>query len=66
MQLYFDNAATSFPKPQVVIGAMAAYQNDCGASPGRGAYRSASGATNLLDLCRGQLCTLVHAPSPEH
>lgn len=66
MQLYFDNAATSFPKPNSVVGAMAEYQTNCGASPGRGAYGSAKHATSILDTCRELLCDLVHAPSPDH
>ena len=66
MQLYFDNAATSFPKPEVVLDAMISYHQECGASPGRGAYVSAQEATALLERCRTLLCRLVHAPSPEH
>jgi cysteine desulfurase/selenocysteine lyase len=62
MQLYFDNAATSFPKPQCVIDAMVAYQEHCGASPGRGAYAQAGAARSILDGCRSLLCELVHAP----
>ena len=66
MQLYFDNAATSFPKPSVVCDAMLTYQADSGASPGRGAYTRAKQATALLDKCRSLLCELVNAPSTEH
>ena len=66
MQLYFDNAATSFPKPTQVMDAMSNYQNACGASPGRGAYQSAIDATTILDECRTLLCELVNAPSPAH
>ena len=36
---YFDNAATSFPKPPAVWEAMQRYATELGASPGRGAYR---------------------------
>ena len=66
MQLYFDNAATSFPKPQCVIDAMVSYQNSCGASPGRGAYAQAVDATNVLEHCRSMLCELVHAEDSTH
>jgi cysteine desulfurase/selenocysteine lyase len=66
MQLYFDNAATSFPKPQCVIDAMVAYHVHCGASPGRGAYAQAVEATNVLDRCRSLLCELVNAPLQTH
>ncbi len=66
MQLYFDNAATSYPKPDVVLDAIVQYQYNCGASPGRGAYLQAVEATNLLDTCRKQLCKIVNAPSANH
>jgi cysteine desulfurase/selenocysteine lyase len=66
MQLYFDNAATSYPKPDSVVAAMASYQTECGASPGRGAYNSAKHATSILDSCRQLLCDLVCAPSVDH
>ncbi|MBC8523402.1 aminotransferase class V-fold PLP-dependent enzyme [PVC group bacterium] len=66
MQLYFDNAATSFPKPTSVIKAMISYQEECGASPGRGSYAQAANATEVLDQCRSLLCELVNAPSLVH
>jgi len=66
MQPYFDNAATSFPKPQCVIDAMVAYHEHCGASPGRGAYAQAAEATDVLDECRSLLCELVHASTETH
>ena len=66
MQRYFDNAATSFPKPDVVLDAIVQYQKQCGASPGRGAYSHAADATEILDTCRELLCTLVNATSSEH
>ena len=66
MQLYFDNAATSFPKPDVVLDAVVSYQQSCGASPGRGAYPTATDATEILDQCRDLLCKLVNAPSEKH
>ncbi len=65
MQLYFDNAATSFPKPDVAHEAIEAYVTQCGASPGRGAYHQAANATALLERCRELLCELVNAPSPK-
>ncbi len=41
---------------------MVEYTKGCGASPGRGAYAQAVGATCLLDTCRAQLCEIVRAP----
>ena len=66
MQTYFDNAATSFPKPNVVIEAMVKYQQFCGASPGRGTYPEATDASDVLELCRYKLSELVHATKPNH
>jgi len=62
MQTYFDNAATSFPKPDSVLEAIVEYQTNSGASPGRGAYASASSASDMLEHCRSLLIELAHAP----
>ena len=62
MQSYFDNAATSYPKPGAVCDAMFAYQSYCGASPGRGDYNQAKQASETLEKCRSLLCELVNAP----
>lgn len=61
MQTYFDNAATSFPKPRVVLEAIDEFLQGCGASPGRGAYSQANEASKILDSCRSSLCALVNA-----
>ena len=65
-RLYFDNAATSFPKPARVLTAMQEYASSLGASPGRGAYREAREAGERLHTCRVRLATLLNAPSPYH
>lgn len=49
---YFDNAATSFPKPPGVADAVAHYLTSIGASAGRGAYREAMESRRVLDQCR--------------
>ena len=66
MQLYFDNAATSFPKPSTMHEAMMEYCTAVGASPGRGSYQKADEASKILDSCRQSLCRLVNAPSEDH
>ena len=63
MQTYFDNAATSFPKPDEVLEATIEFLQECGASPGRGAYAQAKEASMVLEHCRSALCELVGAPS---
>ena len=63
---YFDNAATSFPKPPTVMAAMERYARELGASPGRGAYREAREAGELLWRCRERICTLINGAAPDH
>jgi cysteine desulfurase family protein len=65
-RLYFDNAATSFPKPAAVVRAMVDYQTRLGASPGRGAYREAREAAEILTRCREAIRELFNAPAADH
>ncbi|MEM1164897.1 MAG: aminotransferase class V-fold PLP-dependent enzyme [Planctomycetota bacterium] len=65
-RLYFDNAATSFPKPPSVVAAMTDYAAHLGASPGRGGYREARAAADLLMRCRARICELIRGESPRH
>lgn len=65
-RLYFDNAATSFPKPPEVMEAVRRYMTEIGASPGRGAYAEAIEAGRILNRCRLLINRLIHGQSPEH
>ena len=65
-RLYFDNAATSRPKPQAVYDAMARYATELGASAGRGAYAEAVETGELITDCRRLLNRLFHGERPEH
>lgn len=65
-RLYFDNAATSFPKPPAVIDAMTRYAAELGASPGRGSYRESIEAARLVQQCRTRLNSLINGQSPSH
>jgi cysteine desulfurase family protein len=48
-RIYFDNAASSFPKPEAVINAMSEFLRTCG-NPGRGAHAFAlEGARQIFD-----------------
>ncbi len=60
MAIYFDHAATSFPKPEAVYQAVDLYQRHLGASPGRGAYRRALEAEQVLFETRRSLGTLFN------
>lgn len=64
MRRYFDNAATSFPKPPGVAEAVAAYLRDCGAPAGRGAYRAALDVDRVLTRCRSSAAQLFGLNDP--
>lgn len=63
-RLYFDNSATSFPKPPEVTEAMVAFATECGASAGRGAYAQAKACERLVFECRSQVAKLINAEDP--
>ena len=54
-QRYFDNAATSHPKPPEVVRAVIDYFETVHASAGRGAYREAVQSEHILSRCRDEL-----------
>jgi cysteine desulfurase/selenocysteine lyase len=65
-RLYFDNAATSFPKPPGVFEAMARYATALGATNGRGTYAEAVECGRLIRQCRERLCRLFNGQSSDH
>ena len=65
-RIYLDNAATSFPKPEVVLQAMVRYSTELGASPGRGSYAESRQSAALLTRCRERFCELFGGASPSH
>ncbi len=56
--IYFDNAATSYPKPEGVIQAMAHFAREIGASPGRSAHRLAIEAGRVIFEARERVSQL--------
>ena len=56
--IYFDNAATSYPKPEVVIQAMARFSSEVGASPGRSGHRLAIEAGRVVFEARERISQL--------
>src|SRR4051794_9054825 len=64
-RLYMDNAATSFPKPAEVLGAMTHFMREIGASAGRGGYQEAVDAGALIVECRRRLNTFFNGQGPE-
>ncbi|MCL6103843.1 MAG: aminotransferase class V-fold PLP-dependent enzyme [Bacteroidetes bacterium] len=55
MNLYFDNCATSFPKPSAVAEAMSKHLNEIGGTYGRSAYPRILQSSRLVEECRDQL-----------
>ena len=60
---YFDNAATTFPKPEEVYCFMDAFCRECGVNVGRGQYKLASQAAALVTETRNLLLDLNHCPN---
>lgn len=66
LNLYFDNAATSFPKPQQVHDAVFNYMVNVGTNPGRGAYSSALNADRLVYTAREAVANFFNFSKPEN
>ncbi len=62
--LYFDHAATSFPKPEAVESAMVRCMHEAGGNPGRGSHRLALAAATELYRCR-EVAAEIFGSSPE-
>lgn len=58
--IYFDNAATTFPKPEKVYQAMDFMSRNGAVNAGRGSYRLAKEASNLIMDTKNQLRKLVN------
>lgn len=53
--IYFDQAASSFPKPPSVAKAMVEAVNEYGANPGRSGHQLAKRASNVIEKTRERL-----------
>jgi len=53
--IYLDNAATSWPKPNVVYNYMVDFYRACGVNPGRSGFDKAIEAGNILEDLRKRL-----------
>lgn len=62
---YFDNAATSYPKPDIVYSFMDRFYRSHGGSAGRGDYALADSAKELIDETRSLLKELFHCPAKQ-
>ena len=62
---YFDNAATSYPKPDAVYSFMDSFYRNHGGSVGRGGYALATTARTLVDETRMLIQELMHCPAKQ-
>jgi cysteine desulfurase family protein len=62
--IYFDNAASSWPKPKAVLEAMQTCMIECAANPGRGSHRMAVQASRVLFDTRKQAARLFGVKNP--
>jgi len=63
--MYFDNAATTFPKPEPVYAAADAFFRTGAANPGRSSHRMAVGADVIIARARHSLARLLNVHRPE-
>ena len=60
---YFDNAATTYPKPNGVYDFMNSFYRDYGVNVSRGQYKESSIAANIVRETRDLILNLFHANS---
>ena len=65
MSFYFDNAATTFPKPQQVYDFMDSFYRTCGGNAGRGQYKQAAQSTRLISETREGIQKLLQCPNKD-
>ena len=63
--IYFDNAATTYPKPRAVHERLTRCLVHLGGNPGRGAHRLSLAAAEEVYTCREAVAALVGAAAPE-
>jgi len=62
--IYFDNAATSWPKPPGVAKAMVHFLDQVGANPGRAAHRRAVESGRIVYEAREKVARLLNCSDP--
>ncbi len=61
--IYFDNSATTYPKPEVVYDAINFASRNLAFNAGRGTYKKANDAMNIINLARKNIADLVNSDS---
>ena len=62
---YFDNAATTYPKPECVYAFMDEFYRKSGGSVGRGEYTMSISAGKLISETRKKIQELMHCPAKQ-
>jgi len=63
--IYLDNAATTWPKPEIVYRTMDTFMRNSGGNPGRGGHSMAEAANKVIDDTRLLLARLIKAPDAD-
>jgi cysteine desulfurase family protein len=58
--IYFDNAATSYPKPKEVKEEVIYVMDHCGANPGRGGYEFAKRTSQYMEEARKEIADFLN------
>ncbi len=64
--IYFDNSATTYPKPQSVTNAVMSAINRFGANPGRSGHTMSRLAGKYIENCRSTAMNMFGANRPEN
>ena len=62
---YFDNDATTYPKPEEVYSFMDRFYRECGASVGRGHYSLSRSTAQMVAETRSLIQDLLHCPAKQ-
>lgn len=64
--IYFDNAATSFPKPPEAYEQLSRVLSECMGNPGRGAHKPSLAAAEVIYDCRCEIAEFFGSGVPEN
>lgn len=62
---YFDNAATTFPKPECVYEYMNSFYREFGGNAGRGNHKFSMGASKMISETRNRIKLLLHCENKQ-
>ena len=64
--IYFDNAATTFPKPDSVVSEVSKCMREYCGNPGRGSHSLSMMASEMVFRARENICDMFNGESPDH